>query len=113
MEKRKLNISFTKSGQGNISTRIILPTSWIKEFGISQEDREVFVYKFDDEIIIRKTPLDFDKKEAIKLAINEIKKILLEKNFLYFLQKLKLLKIFFFYILIKIVIIIKNILMLY
>lgn len=89
MEKRKLNISFTKSGQGNISTRIILPTSWIKEFGISQEDREVLVYKFDDEIIIRKTPLDFDKKEAIKLAINEIKKILLEKKFFIFSTKIE------------------------
>ena len=89
MERRKLNISFTKSGQGNISTRIILPTSWIKEFGISQEDREVFVYKFDDEIIIRKTPLAFDKKEAIKLAINEIKKILLEKKFFIFSTKIE------------------------
>ena len=89
MERRKLNISFTKSGQGNISTRIILPTSWIKEFGISQENREVFVYEFDDEIIIRKTPLDFDKKEAIKLAINEIKKILLEKKFFLFSTKIE------------------------
>lgn len=108
MEKRKLNISFTKSGQGNISTRIILPTSWIKEFGISQEDREVFVYKFDDEIIIRKTPLDFDKKEAIKLAINEIKKILLEKKFFIFSTKIEVVENILFLYFDK-----KNILMLY
>ena len=89
MERRKLNISFTKSGQGNISTRIILPTSWIKELGISQENREVFVYKLNNEIIIRTTPLDFDKKEAIKLSINEIKKILSKKKYYTFADEVK------------------------
>ena len=84
------SLQFTKSGQGNISTRIILPTSWIKEFGISQENREVFVYKFDDEIIIRRTPLEFDKKEAIKLAVDEIKSILVEKNYFDFPTKIKI-----------------------
>lgn len=56
MEKRKLNISFTKSGQGNISTRLVIPVLWVRELGVTKDNREVFVYKFNDEIIIRKEP---------------------------------------------------------
>lgn len=56
MEKRKLNISFTKSGQGNISTRLVIPVLWVRELGVTKDNREVFVYKSNDEIIIRKKP---------------------------------------------------------
>ena len=53
MNKRKLNISFVKSGAGNISPRLILPISWIKEMNITEEERSVMV-EFDGEKIIVK-----------------------------------------------------------
>lgn len=56
MEKRKLKISFGKSGNGYISPRLSLPISWIKDMGLSQENREVNV-KYDEtkkQIIIEK-----------------------------------------------------------
>lgn len=56
MEKRKLRILFGKSGSGSVSPRISLPMSWIKDMGLSQENREVNV-KYDEakkQIIIEK-----------------------------------------------------------
>ena len=53
MNKRNLNISFVKSGAGNISPRLILPISWIKEMNITEEERSVMV-EFDGEKIIVK-----------------------------------------------------------
>ncbi|MEE0138834.1 AbrB/MazE/SpoVT family DNA-binding domain-containing protein [Fusobacterium ulcerans] len=56
MEKRDLNISFSKSGAGNLTPRISLPKKWIDKMGISQEQRAVEVC-FDEntnEIIIKK-----------------------------------------------------------
>jgi len=47
MEERKLKILFGKSGSGSISPRISLPMSWIKDMGLSQENREVNV-KYDE-----------------------------------------------------------------
>lgn len=67
MEKRKLNISFVKSGSGSITSRVILPTIWIREMGISQEEREIFVYKVGDNIVISKAENDlkFAKMEIL------------------------------------------------
>ncbi len=56
MDKRDLNISFGKSGAGNITPRLTLPKKWIDKMGISQENRQVEV-EFNEntnEIIIRK-----------------------------------------------------------
>lgn len=81
MEKRKLNIGFTKSGRGSITSRVVLPISWIKEMNISQEDREVFVYKVGNEIIISKfeNDLKFAKLE-IDYTIEEKGYILLDDD---------------------------------
>lgn len=36
-EKRKLKVSYNKSGAGNISARVILPIIWVRELGLSKE----------------------------------------------------------------------------
>lgn len=48
MEKRDLNISFYKAGNGGISTKMNLPKKWIEKMGITPEDRGVEVI-FDEE----------------------------------------------------------------
>lgn len=57
-EKRKAKIIFGKSGgnasKGSYTNRITLPTSWIKEMGITQEDREVEIEFINGRITIRK-----------------------------------------------------------
>ena len=56
MEKRELNISFGKSGAGNLTPRLTLPKKWIDKMNITQDERQVEV-EFNEntnEIIIRK-----------------------------------------------------------
>lgn len=56
MEERKLNIIFNKSGSGSINTKVSLPVTWIKQMGITKDDREV-IAEFNEEkqeIIIKK-----------------------------------------------------------
>lgn len=56
MEKRILKILFSKSGNGYPSPKINLPTKWIKDMGVSEENRDVSI-TYDEEkkeIIIRK-----------------------------------------------------------
>lgn len=48
MEKRDLNISFYKAGNGGISTKMNLPKKWIEKMGITPENRGVEVI-FDEE----------------------------------------------------------------
>lgn len=78
MEKRKLNVSFNKSGSGSITPRLTLPATWIKELGISQEEREIFIYKIGDNIILSKDENDF------KFAKMEIDSIIEEKGYILF-----------------------------
>ena len=56
MEERKLKVIFSKDGRGATNTKITLPISWLKNMGVSQENREVSL-KFNEEtkqIIIEK-----------------------------------------------------------
>lgn len=57
-DRRKLKVSFNKSGgtagKGGITNRITIPTAWIKEMGISLEDREITATFDGDKIIIEK-----------------------------------------------------------
>ena len=49
-----MNIIFNKAGSGSMSTKVSIPISWIRQMGISQEDRNV-VLEFDGkQITIRK-----------------------------------------------------------
>ena len=43
MKVRKQNISFLKSGSGSLNSRIMLPITWVRELGLSQEEREVYI----------------------------------------------------------------------
>lgn len=55
MEKRNLNISFYKAGNGK-ATRVNLPMPWLRKLGITEEQKEVEL-ELDEEkqvIIIKK-----------------------------------------------------------
>lgn len=60
MEKKEkiAKVSFNKSGgtaRGNaITNRVTIPTSWIKEIGITEDDRKVKIVLENDKIIIEK-----------------------------------------------------------
>ncbi|MCU9811208.1 MULTISPECIES: hypothetical protein [Paraclostridium] len=55
-ESRDLNISFNKSGSGSMSTKLTIPISFIKDMGLTQEDRavEVTYDKIEKTITIKK-----------------------------------------------------------
>jgi hypothetical protein fulcA4_13292 len=56
MEKRILNISYSKSGAGSITTRLSVPKSMLDKMGVTQENRQIEL-EFDEatkEITIRK-----------------------------------------------------------
>ena len=82
MELRKLKISFVKSGSGSLNTRLGVPISWIKELGISQENKEVLVYKINGKIIISKNYLEWNIEEVSEIAKIEIVKILSKRSYI-------------------------------
>lgn len=52
MEERKLKVIFGKDGRGATNTKITLPVTWLKEMGITQDEREVIMeYDKENEII--------------------------------------------------------------
>ncbi|MCI8396808.1 MAG: AbrB/MazE/SpoVT family DNA-binding domain-containing protein [Clostridia bacterium] len=56
MEKRNLKITFNKSGSGSITKRITLPSKFISDMGITEQDRDVELL-YDEQhkqIILRK-----------------------------------------------------------
>lgn len=58
MEERKAKILFNRSGgtagKGGITNRVTLPTKWIKEMGITEDNREVFISFDGEKITIQK-----------------------------------------------------------
>ena len=102
MKVRKQNISFLKSGSGSLNSRIMLPITWVRDLGLSQEEREVYIYQIGEEIVIRKTPMNFDKKEAAKIAFEEVKQIILTKQYIEHVEIIEIIKTiidsYFFYI---------------
>lgn len=58
MEERKAKILFNRSGgtasKGGITNRVTLPTKWIKEMGITEDNREVFLSFDGQKITIQK-----------------------------------------------------------
>ena len=50
-DKRDLKISYNKSGAGNVSARVILPITWVREMGLSQEFPAV-IASFDGEYLM-------------------------------------------------------------
>lgn len=56
MEKRKLKVIFGKDGRGATNTKVTLPITWLRELGITQDERDVDVEydKENEQIIIKK-----------------------------------------------------------
>lgn len=58
MEEKRARVIFNKSGgtagKGGITNRITIPTKWIKEMGITEEQREVNISFDGEKIIIKK-----------------------------------------------------------
>ena len=56
MEKRDVNISFYKAGNGGISNRITLPKKWVEKIGITPENRavEIVLDEENNSIVIKK-----------------------------------------------------------
>lgn len=58
MEERIAKVSFNKSGgtaRGTaITNRITIPTSWIKQLGITEDDRQVKLKLIDNKIVVEK-----------------------------------------------------------
>ena len=54
--ERILNVTFNKSGgtssRNGVTTRLTLPTSWVKELGLTEENREVIAKLEDGKITI-------------------------------------------------------------
>lgn len=59
MEVRSLKMMFQKSGSGSINTRLGLPSTWVREMGISESEREVEVMFDGEKITIQK--LDYNR----------------------------------------------------
>lgn len=66
MEIRNLNISFTKAGSGSLSPRLSIPSVWVKEMGISPEDKAVTVSLYEDFILVKKEDATSNTTEIIE-----------------------------------------------
>lgn len=58
MEEKRARVIFNKSGgtagKGGITNRITIPTTWVREMGITEEQREVNISFDGEKIIIEK-----------------------------------------------------------
>lgn len=56
MEERKLNISFAKTGNGYLTSRLAIPITDLRDMGITPENRQIRYYydKENKQIIIKK-----------------------------------------------------------
>ncbi|MGL5592878.1 MAG: AbrB/MazE/SpoVT family DNA-binding domain-containing protein [Cetobacterium sp.] len=41
MEKREAKVLWSKSGKGSDTTRVTLPVSWIRQMGLTYDEREL------------------------------------------------------------------------
>lgn len=74
MEKRKMKISYNRSGNGGLNPKISLPITFTRELGATEDDREVFIYQVAGEIIITKEAIMFDEKKVTEMLIKEVEK---------------------------------------
>lgn len=54
MEKRNMNVIFTKGGSGSVTTKLNLPKTWVDKMRVTQEEREVIVEFDGEKIVVRK-----------------------------------------------------------
>ncbi|MGL5190596.1 hypothetical protein [Cetobacterium sp.] len=66
-ETRDLNLTFVKSGAGNITPRVSLPITWIKHMGMNLDEREIEVTYSPrtKKITIRKKGSNVSEKEEV------------------------------------------------
>ncbi|MEH1739770.1 MAG: AbrB/MazE/SpoVT family DNA-binding domain-containing protein [Fusobacterium varium] len=55
MEKRELNVSFAKAGNGK-NARVVVPIPWLRKLNITEEEREIDLIFDEDnqQLIIKK-----------------------------------------------------------
>lgn len=53
-EIRNSNLILGKDGHGSLTTKISLPTKWIKELGFNLEDKQAIIEISNNKIVIRK-----------------------------------------------------------
>lgn len=54
MNERKAKVLFNKTGNNSLTTRITLPVVWVRELGLTPDNREVKICLKDNKIIIEK-----------------------------------------------------------
>lgn len=57
-EQRILNVSFSKSGSGGLTTKLTVPMSFWKSIGVTPESRQVEVKLEGNEIIVKKLKIN-------------------------------------------------------
>lgn len=75
MEKRNVNVSFGKNGNGFDTTRITLPVGWVKELGFSREDSSAIISFENNSIIIRKSTEKEEKEILLEKAESMLQKL--------------------------------------
>ncbi|KAF5072577.1 hypothetical protein DSECCO2_200570 [anaerobic digester metagenome] len=87
MEERRKKLSLNKAGGTSVANRsttfnLGVPTTWATKLGISENNRNVFIYfdEINNEIIIEKDPMPEDAAEkADILKAIELEKTKIEK----------------------------------
>lgn len=58
MQQKTVRVIFNKSGgtasKGGVTNRVTIPTTWIREMGITEENRDVTIQFDGEKITIRK-----------------------------------------------------------
>ena len=75
--KMKISKAGGNASSGSYKYMVVLPGSWVKEIGVTQEDREVFIEYKDDSILITKDCSKLnDTIKKVKVSIVKV-----DKNF--------------------------------
>lgn len=74
MKKRKMKISYNRSGNGGLNPKISLPITFTRELGATEDDREVYIYQIGNQIIITKEEWKMEENKALEIILEEIKK---------------------------------------
>lgn len=77
METRNLKMIFTKGGSGSVSTKTSIPSTWVKELGLTEDNREITAFFDGERIVIEKSIIrDFDfYKEHFKKELENCNKV--------------------------------------
>ena len=79
MQKRRLKLSFNKSGSGSMSASMRLPITWIKRMNIDPENRELDVKFIGTKITIKKAE-DNNMDLNLSQVASEMHEILINNN---------------------------------